>query len=111
MGEHIMIELAKFSKYPSGRDAGDGDFNGTRFRDEILVPAVKAAQAQNKKLSVSLSGVMSFGSSFLEEAFGGLVAHGNATKEFLKNNLVIEPGKPSYKRYEIAIWNYINKAG
>jgi hypothetical protein len=58
-----------FSKFPAGRFYSDGPFSGERFRVEILLPALKAAQV----VVVNLNGVSGYGSSFLDEAFGGLV--------------------------------------
>lgn len=110
MGEPIVIRVADFSAYPSGRDAVDGNFNGERFRDEILKPAIETAKKTGQKIHISLANVLSFGSSFLEEAFGGLVRKRIADKAFLEKNLIVDPGKPSYERYKEAIFYYINKA-
>lgn len=110
MKGEIMISIADFSTYPSGRDAQDGTYNGERYRNEILVPLLQDAQEQGKVLCVSLKGVLSFGSSFLEEAFGGLIRTGKFDKDQLKKLLKIDPGKPSFTRHEKAIWNYIKEA-
>ena len=40
----------------------DGEFNGTRFRDDILRPALEAED----KVKVDIDGVEGYGSSFLE---------------------------------------------
>ena len=106
-----MISIADFSTYPSGRDAQDGSSNGERYRTEVLIPLLQEAQAQgNKVVCVSLKGVLSFGSSFLEEAFGGLVRTGRFSKDQLRKLLKIDPGKPSFVRHERAIWAYIEEA-
>lgn len=105
-----MIKVADFSVYPSGRDAIDGDFNGQKFREEVLVPAVKKAQSTGQKIHVSLAHVLSFGSSFLEEAFGGLVRKRIVDKNFLEKNLFVDPGKPAHARYKDVIFQYIKNA-
>lgn len=105
-----MIRLADFSVYPSGRDEADGEYNGTKFRETVLRPAVEAANSSGQTICVSLDNVLSFGSSFLEESFGGLVRNGIATKQFLQNRLKIDPGKPSYERFKDSILKYINDA-
>lgn len=105
-----MISVADFSKYPSGRDANDGSFNGQKFRQSVLLPAVNMALSNSQIVCVSLRDVMSFGSSFLEEAFGGLVSDENISKSDLKRLLRIDPGKPSFSRHERAIWKYIQDA-
>lgn len=66
----MMISVAKdFSRFPAGRFRDDGPYSGQAFRDLHLVPALQAGQA----IVVDLDGTEGFGSSFLEEAFGGLV--------------------------------------
>lgn len=108
--EEVMISIANFSKYPSGRDVQDGSFNGQTFRETVLLPALKKATEDGETICVSLEGVMSFGSSFLEEAFGGLVRKEGFSKETLKRYLRIDAGKPSFARYKRAIWAYIDGA-
>lgn len=68
-----QIKLAEFSRFPFGRTARQGPFNGARFRDERLVPAFKAA---SEPVEVDLDGARGLSPSFLEEAFGGLLRVG-----------------------------------
>lgn len=110
MGESVTLKLADFSKFPSGRDDNDSDFNGKKYRDEILAPAIKAAIENDSQVIVSLHGVLSFGSSFLEEAFGGLVRHNIASASQLKRVLEIDPGQASYERFKQVILEYIKSA-
>ena len=64
------ISIAKdFSRFPAGRYDKDGPYNGTKFRKKFLVSPLRAGD----HVVVSFDGVAGFGSSFLEEAFGGLV--------------------------------------
>lgn len=72
-----------FSDTPSGRYRDDGPFSGEVFRDDILVPALKG----NERVDVDISGVEGYGSSFLEEVFGGLVRLGLFSKDELKTKL------------------------
>lgn len=68
-----VINVARdFSRYPAGRYVDDGPYSGAAFRDGILIPALKAGE----EIAVELDGVRGYGSSFLEEAFGGLVRNG-----------------------------------
>ncbi len=110
MGEIVTLKLADFSKFPSGRDDGDSDFNGQKYRETILAPAVETALRTGTKVRVSLEGVLSFGSSFLEEAFGGLVRHQVASPTDLNRVLEIDPGQPSYERFKQVILEYIRTA-
>lgn len=61
-----------FSRYPAGRYKTDGPYSGEQFRDEILRPVLDS----NDTATIELDGVRGYGSSFLEEAFGGLVRAG-----------------------------------
>jgi hypothetical protein len=64
------INVAKdYSRFPAGRYRTDGPFSGERFREDILEPALHQADV----IEIELDGVSGFGSSFLDEAFGGLV--------------------------------------
>lgn len=68
------INIARdFSKFPEGRLLSDGEHSAEAFRDNILAPAI----AGGGMVVVELDGGLGYGSSFLEEAFGGLVTkHG-----------------------------------
>lgn len=93
---------ADFSRSPAGRFYSDGPFSGERFREELLVPALKRGDS----VVVNLKGVLGFGSSFLEEAFGGLVRGGMAP-EFIRSKLTVQS---DLKTYEQRIWNYVANA-
>lgn len=111
MGDAVELEIAKeYSAYPAGRDDADGPFNGEKFRRDFLLPRYKLAVERGVDLVVSLEGVKSFGSSFLEEAFGGLVRKENVQKGDLKKRLKILIGRPGNARYQSAIDRYINQA-
>lgn len=86
MAEKIAINIAKdFSPTPAGRYRTDGEFSGERFREEILLPKFRA----HKIVTVELDGTKGYGSSFLEESFGGLVRAGIPRDELKKNlNLI-----------------------
>jgi hypothetical protein len=75
-----MLNIAKdFSRYPAGRVTTDGPYSGQKFREEFLEPVIKAG----KKLTIELDGTRGYGSSFLEEAFGGLVRVGYPSEKIL----------------------------
>jgi hypothetical protein len=68
------INIAKeYTKTPGGRFKKDGDFSGQDFRDTILIPEYRKAIENNEVLRIILDGGYGYGSSFLEESFGGLV--------------------------------------
>lgn len=58
-----------FSVTPGGRYRRISEFSGEDFRERYLVPAVTAG----KQITIDLDGVLGYGSSFLEEVFGGIV--------------------------------------
>lgn len=67
--DSIMIDIAKdFSRAPAGRFVSDGPNSGERFRSDFLVPNLNL----HDRVVVVLDGTRGLGSSFLEEAFGGL---------------------------------------
>lgn len=69
-----VINIARdFSRYPAGRYISDGPYNGEAFRERFLVPALRESTG---KVVIEFDGARGYGSSFLEEAFGGLVRAG-----------------------------------
>lgn len=67
------ISLARdFTKFPAGRFKEDGPYSGELFREKYLEPALSSDEV----IIVDLDGARGYGSSFLEEAFGGLVRLG-----------------------------------
>lgn len=68
----IINVATDFSRYPAGRYIDDGPFSGEKFRDEFL----RRVLDEKGTAAIELDGVRGYGSSFLEEAFGGLVRFG-----------------------------------
>lgn len=73
-----------FSRYPVGRYRADGDSNGEAFREDLLRPALVKGAAH-----VLMDDAFGYGSSFLEEVFGGLIRTGYTLAE-LGSILTIE---------------------
>lgn len=85
----VTLSIAEqFSRYPVGRIQADSDYNGTRFRVEFLAPALRKLRA-SERLEVCFDGLEGAGSSFLEEAFGGLVQIERMTASFLDSHLLL----------------------
>ena len=94
------ISIAKdFSRYPAGRFESDGPYSGETFRKKYLELALR----NHEKITIDLDGTRGYGSSFLEEAFGGLVRAGFSPWE-IKNLLSF---KTSDKSLEEEILSYI----
>ena len=98
----IEIHIAEdFSRAPAGRCRNDGPRSGEAFREDHLAPALREAD----KVVVHLDGVEGYGSSFLEEAFGGLVRVDGFAGEKLRRSLIFETDDDALE-YEIR--GYIN---
>jgi STAS-like domain of unknown function (DUF4325) len=66
----VRVSVAKqFTKTPGGRYERLGPFSGEEFRKKFLSTPLR----EGKTVLVELDGVRGYGSSFLEEAFGGVV--------------------------------------
>lgn len=70
----IKIKICEdFSDIPGGRYISEGNYSGELFRESLLVQKYKEAKEQETKLEIDFDGCYGFGTSFLEEAFGGMV--------------------------------------
>lgn len=97
------IDVARdFTARPFGRYHRDGDRSGETFRDKLLIPALR----KYDHVTVELSGTNYYGSSFLEEAFGGLLRNGFKKSELLEKLKVRHTKLPSVV-YEV--YDYIGK--
>ena len=100
----IEIHIAEdFSRVPAGRHRNDGPRSGEAFRQDHLAPALRKAD----KVIVYLDEVEGYGSSFLEEAFGGLVRVEGFAGEELRRSLILETDDGALE-YEIR--GYINRS-
>lgn len=103
----MVIKIAEdFSKYPAGRYPEDGDRTGEQFRKEFLE---KHLNETEEIVEVVLDGAVGYPSSFLEEAFGGLVRCGFSVEQ-LKKRLKITTTETRKNRYIDQIWQYIQEA-
>jgi hypothetical protein len=99
------INIAKqFYDAPVGRFPADGDYNGQRFRNEYLVPALKSGN----DVFIDMDGTDGYGSSFLEEAFGGLVRLCGFTSKDLHARLRLKSDEDLSFIEEV--WEYIDSA-
>lgn len=95
-----LIDIAKdFSRHPAGRYLDDGPYNGELFRQKFLEQPLR----HHEVIVVQFDGARGYGSSFLEEAFGGLTRVGFSADEILKH-LVLKSSNPVLIRQ---ISNYI----
>lgn len=99
----MLIKVAEFSKTPYGRTEEDGAYNGKRFRLQYLKPAY---QSSDEKISVDFNGTVPPGSSFLDEAFAGLIRYEGMKLDEVWNRLEIISDFPLY---EIQIKDFLDK--
>jgi hypothetical protein len=92
----VNIVVSKdFSKTPFGRYVTDSPFSAEKFRRDLLVPAFNST---DQDVIVDFSGIaLGIGSSFLEEAFGGLIRKEGLPKSKVQKRLVIISEMPFYK--------------
>lgn len=70
--DKLKLNVADFSINPGPRARDEGPYSGEEFREEHLDPKYAEALTANKTLLVNLDGTIGYGTSWLEEVFGGL---------------------------------------
>lgn len=82
MEQARLINIERdFARYPAGRYVDDGPYSGQAFRERLLMPALSVPDAG---LIIEFDGARGYGSSFLEEAFGGLVRAGFSAEDLFR---------------------------
>ena len=100
-----VINVAKdFTRFPSGRFKKNGSTSGEAFRENHLETPIK----EGKTITVELDGTIGYGSSFLEEAFGGLVRCLRWPPEKIKAQLKLTSEDPALVE---EVWSYVEDAG
>lgn len=83
----VIVNIANdFTRYPSGRFKKNGNTSGEAFREQFL----EGPLSRGEKILVEFDGTIGYGSSFLEEAFGGLVRKLRLPKSTLFDNLQLK---------------------
>lgn len=90
-----------FSKTPGPRYAEEGLFSGEIFRKKFLTPRLKEAIAKGEVLIVNLDGTAGYGTSFLEESFGGLIREEGFNYSDVKKYLKIISEEEDYLKDDI----------
>ena len=82
----VVSNIGKaFSRFPAGRYAKDGPASGEEYREKVLLPLLDSGVT----IQVELDDALGYGSSFLEEAFGGIVRLGWRSADLLKRLQII----------------------
>ena len=109
MALHLNI-AEEFSPVPVGRYKTDGDKSGQVFREECLYPKIRDAMKKQTILIVDFTGMYGLSSSFLEEAFGGLVREKGLNSADILRVLRFRPEESYFDLYIDLTKGYINKA-
>lgn len=100
----IAIE---FSRTPSARNELEGKNPGVKLR-QIITPLIKECIGKGVKFYIDFDGAAGYGTSFLEEVFGGLIRVEHLEYEDLKNTLCfISKEEPDLIE---ECWEYIDDA-
>jgi hypothetical protein len=110
MTEQVIKIAVDFTRYPGPRNVEDGPKSGEEFRETMLAPRLSDAVKVGDRLVVVLDGARGLTTSFLEEAFGGLVRLKGFTQAQLERGLVIRIDDPKLKFWDGLIRSYIQKA-
>ena len=103
----FTIYVRDFTSTPGPRMIQDGPHSGEEFRDKHLLPKFQKAVEEGVCLNVILEETKGYASSFLEEAFGGLIRKGcrkKDVKKYLKNHSTDRPW------YVCEVRRYIDQA-
>lgn len=99
-----IINVAKdFTRFPSGRFRKNGATSGEAFREDYLEPPMRDGQM----VIVELDGTIGYGSSFLEEAFGGLVRSLKWQSDDIKKKMQLTTDDSALLD---EIWSYVKDA-
>lgn len=90
----VRVNVAtQFTKLPGLRYIRLGRFSGEEFRQKFLVEPLR----NGRSVVVELDGVRGYGSSFLEEAFGGVVRELNLDTDDALRRLKVETSVESWR--------------
>ncbi|MGS0694911.1 STAS-like domain-containing protein [Shewanella sp. 0m-4] len=102
-----------FCDTPAGRYKDDGQHTGEHFREDVLKGLIEKLEPE-EKLIIKIDDVEGYGSSFLDEAFGGMVGKGYITADKFTDLLIIEfedgDDAESFSFFKNKIYDYITKA-
>jgi hypothetical protein len=95
--DNILIKIARdFVPTPGPRYIKEGSHSGELFRDTILFPKLQDAIAKRIKVIVELDGTAGYGTSFLEETFGGLIREKKMDLKTIEQHLEIISKEEEY---------------
>lgn len=102
----IINVASDFSIIPSGRQLSDGSATGQHFYN-ILVEQLSNLKP-NETLTINFDGVLTAGSSFLDESFAGLIRQKILTKKEFFSKILIEANE--HPEIKAKIIKYVENA-
>lgn len=103
----IFVIASQFSRTPSARVESEGKYPGEQLR-EIITPLLKECIHKKEEFCIDLDGTAGYGTSFLEEVFGGLIRNEKIDYSDLKSWLKIKSDEEEELIEEC--WSYIEDA-
>lgn len=91
-----LVISKEFSATPGPRKKIEGDFSGESLRKGVLVEKLQQAINQDVKLIIDLDGTAGYGTSFLEEAFGGLIRENGYSYKTIEDHVVFKSTEEEY---------------
>ena len=104
----VVLKIKDFSACPGPRYVVEGEYSGEQYRGEILEPSLRECIQNDMTLTVDLDGTAGYGTSFLEEAFGGLIRKCNYEYSKIKSVLRLKSDEEPYLIEDIE--NYMREA-
>ncbi|WP_226557788.1 STAS-like domain-containing protein [Salipiger thiooxidans] len=95
-----------YTRFPGGRYPEDGAGNGTTFREDFLLPILEKGEGA----TVILDGAAGYPSSFLDEAFAGLVRRHKFTPDQVLKAFHFVAKEPGYARFVPLIESFVKSA-
>ena len=100
------ISIARdFSQTPIGVYRNDSNYSAEKFREEILIPAIR-----NDNVKVNISGTCGYGASWLQGVFETLYTCRQFNEEYLDSHLEVYASDPKDNCYLDAVKRYIEDA-
>lgn len=108
----MKIVVSKdFTEIPGGRYREQGNHSAEEFRDEYLYPKYLTCLKNNEKLIIDLDGGYGYATTFLEEAFGGLIRKLKEEKiEYRNAPKIIEARSKDCHEYVEKIYKFMDDA-
>ncbi|WMN11923.1 STAS-like domain-containing protein [Marivirga salinae] len=85
-----------YTTTPGPRYIKEGSWSGEKLRNEIVFPQVSESIKKNEKIEIDLDGTAGYGTSFLEEVFGGLIRENKLDYDELVEFIEIKSDEEPY---------------